>query len=412
MKQYDVIVIGAGPSGLFCAIHASAPGHRILLLEKMAAPARKLLISGSGQCNITHDGKIQDFLLHYGKHGKFLKPALYTFTNRDLIAFFCGHGLAMEIRDDGKVFPVTRRSSDVLSVLLAECRKQQIDLICNEPVHRIKKWRGGFEVITSHAVYLTKHIVIATGGVSYPSTGSTGEGYRFAAMMGHTVSEIGPALTPLIVQDFPFLDLAGMSFPSMDFSIWRTGKKIFRHCGDVMFMHDGLSGPGILDCSRNIMTGDEIHLSFIKETSPDEFRRKLSEEIVSHGSQQVTSVLLPYRIPNRLVKKILDYTKIPRDLSCAYLSASQRTQLIKNLTEFPLIVKSPGDFSCAMVTRGGITLSEVNPQTMESRIEKNLFFTGEVLDIDGDTGGYNLQAAFSTGMLAAQSIKKRYYPNH
>lgn len=412
MKEYDIIIIGAGPSGLFCAIHASEPGCRILILEKMTAPARKLLITGSGQCNITHYGKIQDFLFHYGEHGKFLKPALFNFTNLDLMIFFRNHGLAMEIRDDAKVFPVTRRSSDVLSVLLSECSKRQIDLNCNEPVIGVKKGPNAFEVTTPHVVYLTTYLVIATGGVSYPVTGSTGEGYRFAAMIGHTLTDIAPALTPLIIQDFPFFDLAGMSFPSMDFSVWRAEKKISHCIGDVLFTHDGLSGPGILDVSRNILPGDEIRLSFIKETSPDEFRCKLSEKVVSHRTQQVTSVLSSFRIPNRLIKKILDCAKIARDLTCAHLSASQRSQLIKNLTGFPLIVKAPGDFSCAMVTRGGVALGEVNPKTMESWIEKNLFFAGEVLDIDGDTGGYNLQAAFSTGFLAAQSIKKRYSSGH
>jgi predicted Rossmann fold flavoprotein len=411
MERYDVAVIGAGPAGMFCAIHAAAPGHRILLLEKMDAPGKKLLITGSGQCNITHEGEIPDFIAHYGEHGKFLKPALLSLTNRNLITFFSDRALAMDSREDGKVFPITRTSADVLSVLLDECSRQGIYLRCNEPVCNIKKGPDGFEITTVHAQYRTMYLVIATGGRSYPATGSDGDGYRFAAGLGHTTGEIAPALTPLVIKDFPFFELAGISFSAMYFSVWREGERIFHRTGDVLFTHNGLSGPGILDCSRNIRSGDEIRLSFTGRIPHEKLRQTLSETAVSHAKRQVVSLLSYFHVPNRLAKKILDCTGIPRNLTCAHLSAVQRKRLIKNCTQFPLIVQAPGDFSCAMVTRGGVTLGEVNPKTMESRIERNLFFAGEVLDIDGDSGGYNLQAAFSTGWLAAQTIKKRYLPD-
>jgi len=412
MERYDIGIIGAGPAGLFCAIQAAASGHRILILEKMHAPGRKLLITGSGQCNITHEGDVSDFVFHYGGHGKFLKPALLSFTNHDLMAFFYDHGLAMGSRDNGKVFPVTRRSEDVLYVLVNECSSRGVDLRCNEAVNIIKKGPEGFEIITSHGQYYADYLVIATGGASYPATGSDGDGYRFAAGLGHTIADIAPALTPLIIQNFPFFDLSGISFSQMPFSVWRDGEKIFHHIGDVLFTCNGLSGPGILDRSRDIEPKDEIRLAFTGSLPYHDVRRALSEMTESHGTRQVISMVRQFRIPDRLAKKILDYTNIPCNLTCAHLSAAQRNQLIKNLTEFPLSVEKLGDFSCAMVTRGGIKLGEVNPGTMESRIEKNLFFAGEVLDIDGDSGGYNLQSAFSTGMLAAQTIKKRYFSCH
>jgi len=412
MGRHDVGIIGAGPAGLFCAIQAAASGHRILILEKMHAPGRKLLITGSGQCNITHEGDVSDFVFNYGGHGKFLKPALLSFTNHDLMQFFYDHGLDMESREDGKVFPVTRRSEDVLYVLVNECRRRGIDLRCNEAVNIIRKGPEGFEITTSHGRYCAEYLVIATGGASYPATGSDGDGYRFAAGLGHTITDIAPALTPLIIQNFPFFDLSGISFSQMPFSVWRDGEKIFHHIGDVLFMYNGLSGPGILDRSRDIKPKDEIRLSFTGSLPFHDVRHALSEMTVSHGTRQLISMVRQFRIPDRLAKKILDYTQIPCNLKCAHLSAAQRKQLIKNLTEFPLSVEKLGDFSCAMVTRGGIKLGEVNPGTMESRIEKNLFFAGEVLDIDGDSGGYNLQSAFSTGMLAAQTIKKRYSSCH
>jgi hypothetical protein len=257
-------------------------------------------------------------------------------------------------------------------------------------------------------VYRSLFLVIATGGMSYPATGSTGDGYRLAAGMGHGITEIGPALAPIRIKEFPFADLCGMSFSSMRFSVWRQGSKMFETTGDVLFTHQGLSGPGILDCSRSIRSGDVIRLSFIGSERRDEFARTFTKRIHAQGASRVKSMLSSYNIQARLVRKILDRAGIPSGCTCAHLSASLRSRLILYLSDFPLTVAAPGDFSVAMVTRGGVSLEEVNPKTMESRKVKNLFFAGEVLDIDGDTGGYNLQAAFSTGMLAAQSIIKKF----
>jgi len=406
--QYDLTVIGAGPAGLFCALHAAASGHRILLLEKMDAPGTKLLISGSGQCNITHDGMIRDFLSHYGGHGKFIRPALLAFSNSDLLEFFNNHGLETATDGNGKVFPRTRRSSDVLRLLVRLSNDCGVALHTHEPANEITHGNRTFKITTSRAVYRSPFLVIATGGMSYPATGSTGDGYRLAAGMGHGITETGPALTPLCIKEFPFADLCGMSFSSMQFSLWRQGVKVVEKTGDVLFTHQGLSGPGILDCSRSIRSGDIIRLSFIGSELQDEFARTFTGRIHAQGASHVKSVLTSYNIPARLVRKILDRAGIPSGCTCAHLSASLRSRLIQYLSGFPLTIAAPGDFSVAMVTRGGVSLEEVNPKTMESRKVKNLYFAGEVLDIDGDTGGYNLQAAFSTGMLAAQSIIKKF----
>jgi len=408
MERLGVAVIGAGPAGLFCAIHAAEPGRRLLVLEKMETPARKLLIAGSGQCNITHEGGIENFLPHYGDAGTFLKPALLAFTNHDLIRFFHELGLDMEVREDGKVFPATRKSSDVLSLLISACEKQGVALSFGEPVTGITNEQGGFGITTSRNRYHASCLVIATGGASYPATGSSGDGYQFAASMGHTVTEIAPALAPLLIQEFPFSDLSGMSFPRMYFSVWREGKKLFHHTGDVLFTHTGLSGPGILDCSRNIRSGDVVRLSFTNRECHEGFKRLFQEQSATQGTHRVTSVVSGYHIPERLIKKILELTSIPQEIPCAHLTRQHRRALVSSLTGYPLTVDALGDFSVAMVTRGGIARNEVNPKTMESRIVKNLYFAGEVLDIDGDTGGYNIQSAFSTGMLAAQGIRKKF----
>jgi predicted Rossmann fold flavoprotein len=407
-ELYDTLVIGAGPAGLSCAIHAALPGRHILLLEKNPGPGNKLLLAGSGQCNVTHTGDIQDFLSHYGDHGKFLKPALFSFPSKALIAFFTTRGLGVETDANGKIFPETRKSADVLALLVKECRQRGIDLRCAEPATCVTRTTGGFGISTPKATYHSPVLVITTGGASYPETGSTGDGFRFSASLGQPVTDIAPALTPLKIQSFPFAALSGISFEHLHFSVWRAGKKIADYQGDVLFTHLGLSGPGILDASRDIQPGDVVRLSFVGTMSREEFAADLTQRAEKHRIWQLATLLAAYPIPERLNRKLLELSGIPVDLTCAHFSAAQRSKLVRNCTEFPLIVSAPGDFSVAMVTRGGVALEHVNPKTMESGIVPDLYFAGEVLDIDGDTGGYNIQAAFSTGYLAAVSIRKRW----
>jgi predicted Rossmann fold flavoprotein len=407
MEQSTVVIIGGGPAGLFCACHAAVPGCRVTLLEKKARPGSKLLLSGSGQCNITHEGEIRDFLSHYGDHGKQVRPALMSFTNRDLIAFFHEHGLGMMTEDNGKVFPATRQAADVLGILEGACREQGVSLRCGEAVTEVVRTADGFRITTPAGTYTTHVLVIATGGASYPKTGSTGDGYLFCEAVGQPLTERAPALTPLLIRDFPFAALMGISFEAMHFSIWRGGKKVADRVGDILFTHLGISGPGVLDASRGVLSGDEIRLSFAGSMRRDEFAADLAQRSQENQGWQVRTLLAAYPIPERLNKQLLKLSGIPDDLTCAHFSAAQRAKLVANCTEFPLTVTAPGGYAVAMVTRGGVALEGVNTKTMESRTIPGLFFAGEVLDIDGDTGGYNLQAAFSTGFLAAEGIRKR-----
>ncbi len=402
-------------------------GRRILILEKKNSPGHKLLISGSGQCNITHDGDIQDFLDHFGDtgQGRFLRPALLSFTNNDLISFFESKRLEMVREKAGKIFPKTRRARDVLNILLEQCREKGIVIKCNQAVMFITRnevtrnevtWNeNGFLVGCKGESYRSSLLVIATGGRSYPATGSSGDGYRFAEFLGHRIAEIGPALTPLLIKDYPFSDLAGLSFPDMKISFYRHAK-IRVHQGDILFTHEGLSGPGILDSSRYIRAGDILKLSFV----PDDKRKALEEWLVDKarrdGGRSLLSVLadlshlelLIVPLYARLIKRILEISGIPSDLQMAQLTREKRSCLVDNLTGFPLIVSDLCSYNMAMVTRGGVERNEIDPKTMQSRLVKGLYLVGEVLDVDGDTGGYNLQAAFSTGMLAARSIKSNW----
>jgi len=408
MREANVAVVGAGPAGLFCAAHAAAAGYRVLLLEKNAVPGAKLMLAGSGQCNITHAGDMQEFTRHYGDHGKFVKPALFALTNRDLLAFFEERGLPMQAEENGKIFPATRRSADVLAVLIAECEKQGVMIRCGEAVQEISRGPDSFSLTGGAGTYHAASVVITTGGASYPQCGTTGDGYRLASRLGQPVTEIAPALTPLQVRPFPFAALMGLSFEGMRFSVWRAGKKISDHAGDVLFTHLGLSGPGILDASRGILPGDVVRLSFAGAMRREEFAADIAVRAAENPGWQVGTILAKYPIPERLNRRLLHLSGIPEDLKCAHFSAALRAALVANCTEFPLTIFAPGDWKIAMVTRGGITLDGVNAKTMESKIVPGLYFAGEVLDIDGDTGGYNLQAAFSTGYLAAQGLRKRF----
>jgi len=407
MDPYDVAVIGGGPAGLFCAIHAASPSCRVVLFEKNEQPGKKLLLSGTGQCNITHAGEIRDFLTRYGDHGKFVKPALMGFSNTDLIQFFSERGLMMETEKSGKVFPKSRSAADVLSLLLGECRVQGVEIRCGEPVIGVEKNADGFLITTGTGAYPARAVVLTTGGASYPKTGSSGDGIRLAAGLGQPVTALAPALTPVTVRDYPFADLAGISFEDLPFTHWHDGKKTGTFRGDILFTHTGLSGPGILDASRYFTAGDTLRVSFAGKIPRESFDRDLTALLQAQGTRLVRTAMAGLHLPDRLLRKILKLSGVPDDLTCAHLTAAQRKEIVTRCTEFPFVIDRLGDFSVAMATRGGIALESVNQKTMESKIVPGLFFAGEVLDIDGDTGGYNLQAAFSTGYAAAMALRNR-----
>jgi hypothetical protein len=414
-EDYDLIIVGAGPSGLFCAINSMQNDKKIVIIERKNSPGHKLLISGFGRCNITHDGDTQDFLDHYGNHGRFLRPALLGFTNRDLISFFKDRGLGMVQERGGKIFPDTMQARDVLDILTLQCQELGVVIKCSQAVTSITRRGDGFFVGCVGGSYHSKLLAIATGGCSYPATGSSGDGYRFAGILGHSISEIGPALTPIFIKEYPFSELAGLSFSDMKISLYRHAK-IKEYRGDILFTHDGLSGPGILDLSRYIRAEDVIKLSFVPEDRREALEEWLVERARRNGGRSLRSVLasLPnfvpagVPLPPRLTKRLLEISGIASDLQTAQLTRKMRNRLIDNLTGLPLVVSDVCGFDLAMCTRGGVETAEVDPKTMQSRLVKGLYLVGDVLDVDGDTGGYNLQAAFSTGMLAARSIKSDF----
>ena len=402
---FHVIVIGGGPAGLFTALHIGRD-KTVLLLEKNNRPGKKLLLSGSGRCNLTHTGAVDAFLEHYGPNYRFLRTALQSFSNEDLIRFFNKRRLPTTIDKSGKIFPANGTAEAVLDILLEECRKQNVRIHSNEAVSTIDVTDDAghrFHIVTPVGEYYCRCLVIATGGKSYPGTGSSGDGFKFAKSLGHTIVTPKPALTPVYIKDYQFAAISGVSLANRTVYLYRGDKKIKEHRGDIGFTHKGLSGPGILDFSRYMERNDILKLAVAGRTEED-FTRNFKEAAESHGKTSIKRFLKEFDIPDSLIGIMLRQLDIPQEEKLANITRHNRSRLIELCCRFPFVIEKPGGFAAAMVTAGGVSLKEVSSQTMESKLIPGLYFAGEVLDIDGDTGGYNIQAAFSMGYLAARGI--------
>lgn len=406
VNNYDVIIIGSGAAGLFSAI--SIKNKKVLILEKNSTPGKKLLISGACQCNYTNYCNLNEFLTRYGNKGRFLKPALYNFTCEDTINFFKQLGVESIIRDDKKVFPKSLKAIDILNALIKKCKENGVDIIYNKSALKVEYdfINNLFTVITSDALFKCPILIIATGGKSYPQTGSAGDGYIFAESLGHKIEKTKPALSPVYIENYNFQDLSGVSCKDIQLTLWRNNKKISSFKGDMLFTHKNISGPVIINNSRYIEKGDILKVNFTGFSNNDEFKSFLEQEIMSSGKLNIKTVIYKLNIPKRLAEKILELAKISDFKICSELDKSSRKKLIELLSNYPMKVFRLGDYNTAMVTKGGVSTEEINSKTMESKIIKNLYFAGEVIDIDGETGGFNIQAAFSTGKLVGDSLTK------
>jgi len=405
--KYDVIIIGGGPAGLFSAL--SLNSKKVLLLEKNKQLGKKLIISGAGQCNYTNNCSQEEFLKRYGDKGRFLKTALYSFTNKDTMKFFEDKGLKSLVREDNKVFPITLNSLDVLSLLIKCCDEKSVEIKYEEVVENVGYDIDDcmFLVKTSKSTYTADNLIVASGGKTYQNTGSTGDGYIFAKNLGHKIVEPKESLTPIYVEDYKFKELSGISFESINVALWRNNKKINEFTGDILFTHVNISGPVILNNSRYFEIGDVLRINFSSYKNNEEFIKYFNDLIMNSGKLLVKTVLKQLNIPKRFIDKIMELSEIKEEITCSVLDKNKRKKLEEFISRHPFKVEKLGDSNIAMVTKGGVSTNEINFKTMESELIPHLYFAGEVIDYDGDTGGFNIQAAFSTGKLAAESINKQ-----
>lgn len=356
------------------------------------------MLAGSGQCNVTHTGDVEDFVKAYHEAGGFMKPALAAFPNTALMDFLQQRKVPLTIRADGKVFPASLRAGDVLNALLTKNRQKGVVIKYNAAVRSVTKTDDGFAVQTSGSVYKAKSVVVATGGMSYPKTGSTGDGLKIAEAFGHSLSSLRPALAPLYAAGFA--DIAGISIDNGECELPAAGK---RAAGSLLFTHKGLSGPAALHISRYVNAGDMITVNLLG-IKPEEFTAAFKQAAANAGKKQARSVIRTMGLAERLTDKVFAAADISLNLQAAQTSKEQLAALCRHTLAFPVHVQGVGGWDTAMASCGGVSLNEINPKTMESKLVRGLFFAGEVLDVDGISGGYNIQAAFSTGFLAARCV--------
>lgn len=390
----DVIIIGAGAAGLMAANHIK---KETIILEKNDTVGKKLLISGAGQCNYTNNCSLKDFFEQYGANKRFVQYGLSKFTNMDSVNFFKEKGIESEVREDQKIFPSSFKATDIIDALLKDLKHK---IVYNTCVTSVKKTNDNYIIESSTGTYQSKKLIIATGGQTYPKTGSTGEGYKFAKMLDVPVTKLYNGLCSITI-DKDLSSLSGISIKNAIGSIYRDNKKMKEITGDLLITHNGLSGPMIINNARDMKVNDFLKINFIRENYQD-FDNKLIKLSQNHSKKDIINALKILNLPNRLLEfliKDVDYHK-----NIAQLSKKDRKILLKAFIKYTFKIKNIGNLENSMVTVGGIELNTINRKTMATKNDSNLYFIGEVLDVDGNTGGFNIQWAFSSAYLASEAI--------
>lgn len=408
----DVCIIGAGPAGLMVGIRSAGEGASTVIVESNTIAGRKLLKTGRGRCNLTHVGSIDDFVTAYGKYGRFLKHSLYGFTPEDVRGFFAEKGLATEVGKDGCVFPVTNRAADVKRILEDTARRLNVRFMYGKRVETIERQAGGFVTVAGIERIHSSCIVIATGGVSWPFTGSTGDGYGFAEAFGHRVFKPAAALVPLVTKEKWPGKLQGVGIAKAQLSGEVSGRKI-TSAGPLMFTGDGIGGPvsqdfsrEIADCLAECSEGIEVYLDMMPDTDEAGLDRLIVDECGKHSRKELAGVLAVF-LPRAMSIFLCDQIKPAGQILVSQFTKAGRAKLVRMIKSMPLTIGSARPIEEATVTRGGVDADEINDKTMESKLCKGLFFAGEVIDADGPCGGYNLQICWSTGSLAGKSAAEK-----
>ena len=396
-KEADVIIIGTGPAGLMAANQIN---KKTIVLEKNSQPGLKLLISGAGQCNYTNNIALKEFFNQYGEHKRFIQYGISKFTNKDSIDFFKNKGIDSTVREDQKVFPSSFESKDVLNALLKGLKHP---IAYNTEVKTVEKENNQLIVKTTSGIYKSEKLIIATGGQTYPMTGSTGDGYDLAKQLKVPVTKLHNGLCS-IRTDQDLSPLSGITLKNITSSIYRENKKIKAIEGDLLITHKGLSGPMIINHARDLIKGDLLKINFVGENYQN-FEEKLIKFSQEHSKKDIINALKILNLPNRLLEFLLK--DIDGHKNIAALSKKDRKVILKAFVRNTFEVTQVGNLKNSMVTVGGVDLNAINRKTMATKKDADVYFIGEVLDIDGNTGGFNIQWAFSSAYLASVDINKQ-----
>ncbi len=404
-----VLVVGGGAAGMFAAIFAAYNGNEVHLFEKNEKLGKKLFITGKGRCNITNAGDMEDLFSSVMTNSKFLYSGFYGFTSQDVIEFFERIGVATKIERGNRVFPVSDHSSDVIAGLTKELRQLGVEIHLHTAVKKVvgKEHFEYIELQNGQKIY-GDACIVATGGFSYQTTGSTGDGYRFARELGHGVTEILPALVPLVIKEWYAKELQGLSLRNVQATIYDGNKKVYDDFGEMLFTHYGVSGPLMLSASSYVgKLVQKKELKLVIDLKPALTVEQLDQRVLRDFEENMNKQFknaIGKLFPTKLIPIMLELSRIDPDKKVNLISKEERQQFVSLIKNFTMTITGLRDFNEAIITKGGVNVKEINPSTMESKIISGVYFVGEVLDLDALTGGYNLQIAWSTGYAAGSSI--------
>lgn len=411
-----VIVVGGGAAGMMAAYAAAENGHSVTLLEQNEKLGKKLFITGKGRCNLTNASDMEQVFANVMSNRKFLYSAFYSYDNMQVISFFETNGMPVKTERGNRVFPVSDHSSDVIAALSRALSKQNVKVLLHTKVKELlveealegKQKVTGVE-LSDHTKMQADAVIVATGGLSYPSTGSTGDGYRMAEQTGHKMVTLTPALVPFETKEAWVKDLQGLSLRNVTVSICSGKKKLYEDFGEMLFTHFGVSGPLVLSASGSIRPREfEKVLSMYIDLKPaldqEQLDHRILREFDEMKNKQFKNALV-HLLPAKMIPVMIALSGIDPETKVNEISRGQRQHLLELFKKFPLTITGLRDFKEAIITKGGISVKDVNPSTMESKRVEGLYFCGEVLDLDALTGGYNLQIAWSTGHLAGSSVQ-------
>ena len=403
----EILVIGGGAAGMMAAVFAARAGAEVTLLEKNEKLGKKVYITGKGRCNLTNDCDLDEFLAQVPRNPRFLYSALSFFSSRDMMALMEENGCPVTVQRGRRVFPTSEKASDVTKALTGLLRKWNVRIRLNSDVRCLKTENGtitGAE-LTDGTFLSADAVILACGGLSYPSTGSTGDGFRFAEALGHTITPPSPVLVGLETEETWPRSLQGLSLRNVTLSLVSGKKTLYSELGEMLFTHFGISGPLVLEASCHLpqpAKGGRLFIDLKPGLTREQLDARLRRDFSEAGKKQLKSVL-PGLLPASFAAIFPGLCGISPDLPCNQITVAQREHLLTALKALPLTIKAPRPIDEAVVTRGGVSVKEIEPGTMRSKLIPNLYFAGEMIDVDAHTGGYNLQISWSTGALAGQS---------